>query len=208
MYASACLRGGGEYGSAWHKAGTFEKKQNVFDDFAAVAETLIADGTTKPARLAIQGGSNGGLLVAACMLQRPDLYGAVVCQVGVLDMLRYHKLGIGRFWTVEYGNAERSAEEFAYLHAYSPLHNVKAGVAYPPLLITTGAGDNRVVPGHSYKFAATMQAVSTGPNPVLLRVENKAGHGGGKPIGKVLDEQADVYEFLFRSLGETATPTP
>ncbi|MGC4031303.1 MAG: prolyl oligopeptidase family serine peptidase [Tepidisphaeraceae bacterium] len=200
VYATACLRGGGEYGVAWHQAGMFEKKQNVFDDLAAAAETLIAEKFTSSPKLAIQGGSNGGLLVGACMLQRPELYGAVVCQVGVLDMLRYQKLGIGRFWTVEFGNAESSAEQFKYLYAYSPLHNVKPGVAYPPLLVTTGAGDNRVVPGHSYKFAAAMQAISTGPNPVLLRIEDKAGHGGGKPTGKIIDEQADVYEFLFRTI--------
>ncbi len=201
VIASACMRGGGEYGEAWHHDGMFEKKQNVFDDFAAAAEKLEADGYTSSRKLAIQGGSNGGLLMGVVMEQHPELYGAVVCQVGVLDMLRYNKLGIGRFWTVEYGDASASTEQFKYLYAYSPLHNVKPNVDYPPLLITTGAGDNRVVPGHSYKFAATMQAVSTSPNPVLLRIESKAGHGGGKPTSKVIDEQADIYEFLFKTFG-------
>jgi prolyl oligopeptidase len=199
VFAEACMRGGGEYGEDWHKAGMFEKKQNVFDDFIAAAEALIARKYTSSKRLAIQGGSNGGLLVAACMLQRPQLYGAVVCQVPVADMLRYQKLGIGRFWTVEYGNADASADQFHYLRAYSPLHNVKPGVAYPPVLITTGEGDNRVVPGHSYKFAATLQA-SGSPNPVLLRIESKAGHGGGKPTAKIIDETADIYTFLDRTL--------
>lgn len=198
VYAAACLRGGSEYGEDWHRAGMLDKKQNVFDDFHAVARLLIDQGYTSTRKLAIQGGSNGGLLVAACMLQRPDLYGAVVCQVPVADMLRYHRLGIGRFWTVEYGNAEASPEQFKYLYAYSPLHNVKAGVSYPPILITTGEGDNRVVPAHSYKFAATLQATASGTNPVLLRVEPKAGHGGGKPTSKIIDEVADVYAFLMR----------
>src|SRR5262249_54749896 len=175
----------------------FEKRQNAYDDFAASAEMLVREKYTSTPKLAIRGGSNGGLLVAACMLQRPDLYGAVVCQVPVADMLRYQKLGIGRFWTVEYGNAEASADQFKYLYAYSPLHNVKPGVNYPPILITTGEGDNRVVPGHSYKFAATLQANSSaggaGGSPVLLRIESKAGHGGGKPTSKIIDETVDIY---------------
>ena len=198
VYAQACMRGGGEYGEEWHRAGMLENKQNVFDDFHAAARLLIDEKFTSAGRLAIQGGSNGGLLVAACVLQKPELYGAVVCQVPVADMLRYHKLGIGRFWTVEYGNAEASAEQFKYLYAYSPLHNVKPGVQLPPILITTGEGDNRVVPGHSYKLAATMQANASGTNPILLRVERKAGHGGGKPTTKVINETADVYTFLMK----------
>jgi prolyl oligopeptidase len=198
VYAQACMRGGGEYGEAWHRAGMHEKKQNVFDDFHAAAQLLIDEKYTSSKKLAIQGGSNGGLLVAACVLQKPDLYGAVVCQVPVADMLRYHKLGIGRFWTVEYGNAEKSADQFKYLYAYSPLHNVKPGMQLPPILITTGAGDNRVVPGHSYKLAATMQANASGANPILLRTEEKAGHGGGKPIAKVIRETADIYAFLMK----------
>lgn len=201
VYAQACMRGGGEYGEAWHKAGMHEKKQNVFDDFHAAAKLLISEGYTSSKKLGIQGGSNGGLLVAACMLQEPALYGAVICQVPVADMLRYHKLGIGRFWTVEYGNANESAEQFKYLYAYSPLHNVKSGMTYPPILITTGEGDNRVVPAHSYKFAAALQANASGTNPILLRVESKAGHGGGKPTSKILDEVADVYAFLMKTFG-------
>lgn len=201
VYAHACMRGGGEYGDAWHKAGMLENKQNVFDDFHAAAQLLADEGFTSAKRLAIQGGSNGGLLVATCVLQRPELYGAVVCQVPVADMLRYHKLGIGRFWTVEYGNAEASQEHFKFLHAYSPLHNVKPGMQLPPILITTGEGDNRVVPGHSYKLAAAMQANASGANPILLRVEPKAGHGGGKPTSKVIDETADVYAFLVKVFG-------
>ena len=201
VYAQACMRGGGEYGDEWHKAGMLDKKQNVFDDFHAAAQLLVEEGFTSSKRLAIQGGSNGGLLVAACVLQRPELYGAVICQVPVADMLRFHKLGIGRFWTVEYGNAEASAEHFRFLHAYSPLHNIKPGMQLPPILITTGEGDNRVVPGHSYKLAAALQANASGANPILLRVEPKAGHGGGKPTSKVIAETADVYAFLFKVLG-------
>ncbi|HEY7089450.1 MAG TPA: prolyl oligopeptidase family serine peptidase [Tepidisphaeraceae bacterium] len=200
IYASASIRGGGEYGDAWHKAALFEKRQNAYDDFAASAEMLVREKYTSTPKLAIQGGSNGGLLVAACMLQRPDLYGAVICQVPVADMLRYPKLGIGRFWTVEFGDASASPEQFKTLRAYSPLHNVKAGQTYPPILITTGEGDNRVVPGHSYKFAATLQANTADPNPVLLRIESKAGHGGGKPTTKIIDESADIYAFLMKVL--------
>lgn len=201
VFAQACIRGGGEYGDEWHKAGMLDKKQNVFDDFHAAAQLLVDEGFTSSKRLAIQGGSNGGLLVAACVLQRPELYGAVICQVPVADMLRFHKLGIGRFWTVEYGNAEASAEHFRFLHAYSPLHNIKPGMQLPPILITTGEGDNRVVPGHSYKLAAALQANASGANPILLRVEPKAGHGGGKPTSKVIAETADVYAFLFKVFG-------
>ena len=200
VYCVANLRGGSEYGETWHQAGMLDKKQNVFDDFISAAEWLIANKYTNTKKLAIRGGSNGGLLVAACMLQRPDLYGAVVCQVPVADMLRYHKFTVGRYWIPEYGNAEASAEHFKFLYAYSPLHNVREGVSYPPILITSADTDDRVVPSHSKKFAATLQEKAAGKNPILLRVETKAGHGGGKPITKVIEEQADIYAFLFKVL--------
>ncbi len=201
VYVQANMRGGSEYGESWHQAGMLDKKQNVFDDFIAAAEWLIENNYTRPTKLAIRGGSNGGLLVAACMLQRPHLYGAVVCQVPVTDMLRYHKFTVGRYWVPEYGNAEASKQEFDYLYAYSPLHNVKAGVGYPPILITSADTDDRVVPLHAKKFAATLQEKAVGDNPILLRVETKAGHGGGKPVSKAIDEQADIYTFLFDVLG-------
>ncbi len=200
IYAQASLRGGSEYGEAWHQAGMLERKQNVFADFVAAAQWLIANDYTRPKKLAIRGGSNGGLLVAACMLQRPDLYGAVICQVPVIDMLRYHRFTVGRYWVPEYGDAEASKEQFDYLYAYSPLHNVKAGVVYPPILITSADTDDRVVPSHAKKFAATLQAKAGGSNPILLRVETKAGHGGGKPISKTIEEQADIYAFLIKTL--------
>lgn len=201
VYAVANLRGGDEYGEEWHEAGMLEKKQNVFDDFIAAGEWLIQNKYTNSSRLAIQGGSNGGLLVAACLLQRPGLFGAVICQVPVADMLRYHKFTAGRFWTTEYGNAETNPEHFKFLQAYSPLHNVKEGVAYPPTLITTADTDDRVVPMHSKKFAATLQAADAGKNPILIRVETKAGHGGGKPTAKIIEEQSDIYAFVFKVLG-------
>jgi prolyl oligopeptidase len=204
VYAMANMRGGSEYGETWHQAGMLDKKQNVFDDFIAAAEWLIGNGYTRPERLAIRGGSNGGLLVAACMLQRPELYGAVVCQVPVIDMLRYHKFTVGRYWVPEYGNAENSRAEFDFLRAYSPLHNVRDGTEYPPILITSADTDDRVVPSHAKKFAATLQEKAAGINPILLRVETKAGHGGGKPTAKRIEEQADVYAFLFRTLGMEA----
>jgi prolyl oligopeptidase len=178
VYAVANLRGGGEYGKTWHRAGMLDKKQNVFDDFIAAAQWLVA----------------------ACMLQRPDLFGAVVCGVPVADMLRYHKFTVGRYWIPEYGSAEASLEQFKTLYAYSPLHNVKAGVAYPPILVTTADTDDRVAPLHGKKFAATLQAAG-GKNPMLLRVETKAGHGQGKPTLKQIAEQSDVYAFLFKTLG-------
>ncbi|MFL5652578.1 MAG: prolyl oligopeptidase family serine peptidase, partial [Ktedonobacteraceae bacterium] len=201
VYAVANLRGGGEYGEEWHEAGMLEKKQNVFDDFIAAAEWLIANNYTHPAKLAISGGSNGGLLVATCMLQRPDLYGAVICSVPLTDMLRYHRFTVGRYWIAEYGNAESSPEQFKFIFAYSPLHNVKKGVAYPPVLILSADTDDRVVPAHAKKFAATLQAASGGNHPVLLRVETKAGHGFGKPTVKIIEEQSDVYAFLFHLFG-------
>lgn len=201
VFVVANLRGGGEYGEEWHRAGMLEQKQNVFDDFIAAAEWLVANGYTSPAKLAIIGGSNGGLLVAACMLQRPELFGAVVCQVPVLDMLRYHRFTVGRYWASEYGNAETNPEHFRFLYAYSPLHNVRPGVAYPPLLLTTADTDDRVVPAHAYKFAAAIQAAEPGANPALLRVEVRAGHGLGKPTTKVIAELSDIYAFLFKVLG-------
>ena len=197
LYAVACLRGGGEYGEDWHRAGMLEQKQNVFDDYIAAAEWLIANNYTSAARLAIRGGSNGGLLVAACMLQRPELFGAVVCERPVTDMLRYHKFTAGRLWVNEYGNAETTPEHFAFLSAYSPLHNITPGVVYPPTLITTADTDDRVVPSHALKFAAALQAADAGVNPIVLRMDKDAGHGLGKPTGKVLDELRDIYAFLL-----------
>ncbi len=200
VLAVANLRGGGEYGEAWHQAGMLERKQNVFDDFVAAAEWLIANRYTRPGRLAVQGGSNGGLLTGAVLTQRPDLFGAVVCQVPVADMLRYHEFTVGRFWIPEYGSSENAAQ-FKVLLAYSPLHNVKDGTVYPPTLITTADTDDRVAPGMAKKFAARLQAAAKGPGPILIRVETKAGHGAGKPVTKVIDEQADIYAFLVKALG-------
>ncbi|MFC5604577.1 prolyl oligopeptidase family serine peptidase [Sporosarcina koreensis] len=200
VYAVANLRGGGEFGEEWYKAGTLELKQNVFDDFAAAGEWLIAEGYTKKERLAIMGGSNGGLLVGASITQRPDLFGAAICQVPVIDMLRYHKFTVGRYWVTDYGNAEKSADDFAFMINYSPLHNVKEGVEYPPTLITTADTDDRVVPAHAMKFAATLQAAYTGDHPILLRVEKNAGHGLGKPTVKIIEELTDIYSFLLKTL--------
>jgi prolyl oligopeptidase len=204
VYCLANLRGGDEYGEEWHKAGMLGNKQNVFDDYIACAEWLIENKYTSTPRLAIEGGSNGGLLVAACELQRPDLFGAVLCRVPVTDMLRYHKFTIGRYWTVEYGNAEENPEHFKFMYAYSPLHNVKKGVAYPPTLITTADTDDRVVPAHAKKYAATLQEMDAGKNPILVRIETKAGHGGGKPTTKRIEEAADIYAFLFKVFGMSA----
>lgn len=203
IFAMPNLRGGGEYGKAWHKAGTKTKKQNVFDDFIAAAEYLIAEGYTSAEHLGIQGGSNGGLLVGACMAQRPDLYGACLPAVGVMDMLRFHKFTAGRFWVDDYGSSEASAEEFNALFAYSPYHNLVDGVEYPPTMVTTADTDDRVVPGHSFKFAARLQAAQAGPNPVLIRIETKAGHGAGKPTAKIIEEYADQWAFLAKHLGLT-----
>ncbi len=194
VFALANLRGGGEYGEEWHRAGMLERKQNVFDDFIAAAEFLIAGGYTRPERVAIEGGSNGGLLVGAVMLQRPDLFGAVLCRVPVADMLRYHLFTVGRFWIPEYGSAD-DPEQFAYLLRYSPYHNVRDGVRYPPTLVMTADTDDRVDPGMAKKFAARLQA-EAGGGPFLIRVETKAGHGAGKPIAKVIDEEADMLAFL------------
>ncbi|MCK6602123.1 MAG: prolyl oligopeptidase family serine peptidase [Bacteroidetes bacterium] len=201
VFAMACLRGGGEYGEAWHQAGMLEKKQTVFDDFHAAAEYLAAEKYTSASKLAIQGGSNGGLLVAAAMTQRPELYGAVICQVPVIDMLRYHKFTVGSYWIPEYGNAVADSTQFRYLMAYSPLHNIREGVEYPPTLITSADTDDRVVPAHAKKFAATLQHVYQGSNPVLIRIETRAGHGAGKPTGKMIDEASDIFSFLFKQFG-------
>lgn len=200
VYAQANLRGGGEYGKTWHKAGTKLTKQNVFDDFIGAAEYLIENKYTSPGKLAIKGGSNGGLLVGACMTQRPELFGACLPAVGVMDMLRFHKFTAGRYWTDDYGSAD-NPEEFKALYAYSPYHNLKKGTKYPPTLVTTADTDDRVVPGHSFKFAARLQEMHAGPNPVLIRIETKAGHGAGKPTAKLIEELADEYAFLIKTLG-------
>jgi prolyl oligopeptidase len=200
IYAVANLRGGGEYGEDWHKAGTKLQKQNVFDDFIAAAEWLIANRYTSTPKLAISGGSNGGLLVGACMTQRPDLFGAALPAVGVMDMLRFHKFTIGWAWASDYGSAEDAAE-FKALHAYSPLHNLRQGVCYPATLVTTADHDDRVVPAHSFKFAARLQEVQSCNKPVLIRIETKAGHGAGKPTTKIIEENADKLAFLVKELG-------
>ncbi len=199
VYALANLRGGGEYGEEWHQAGTKLKKQNVFDDFIAAAEWLIANKYTSTPKLAIGGHSNGGLLVGACITQRPELYGAALAGVGVMDMLRFHKFTIGWAWVADFGSAD-NPEEFKAIYAYSPLHNIKPGTCYPPTLITTADHDDRVVPAHSFKFAATIQAAQGCDNPVIIRIETKAGHGGGKPTTKAIEEITDEYAFFVRTL--------
>ena len=203
IYAHAVLRGGGEYGETWHKSGTKLQKQNVFDDFIAAAEFLIAEKYTSPQKLACQGGSNGGLLVAAAILQRPDLFRAALPAVGVLDMLRYHKFTIGWAWATDYGTSEESKEMFEYLFGYSPLHNVRSDKKYPAVLVTTSDHDDRVVPAHSFKFVAAMQEAQrkSGEYPTFARIETKAGHGAGKPITKVIEESTDVWAFLMDQLG-------
>lgn len=199
IFAQPNLRGGGEYGEEWHLAGTKLRKQNVFDDFISAGEWLIANKYTSTPKLAIYGGSNGGLLVGACMTQRPDLFGACMPAVGVMDMLRFQKFTIGWAWTSDYGSSD-NPEEFKALYAYSPLHNIKPGTAYPPTLVTTADHDDRVVPAHSFKFAAALQAAQSGPNPVLIRIDTKAGHGAGKPTAKIIDEAMDRFAFLVRVL--------
>ncbi len=201
VYAQPSLRGGGEYGEAWHEAGTGVRKQNVFDDFIAAAEWLVANKYTSPKRLAISGGSNGGLLVAACELQRPDLFGAVHAAVGVMDMLRFDQFTIGWAWKAEYGSPTENAEEFAAIYKYSPLHNVREGAEYPATLITTADHDDRVYPAHSFKYTAALQAAQAGTNPVLIRVETRAGHGAGMPLRKRLEAAVDQYAFMARELG-------
>jgi prolyl oligopeptidase len=199
VLAVANLRGGSEYGEAWHQAGTKLHKQNVFDDFIAAAEFLIANKYTSTPKLAIFGGSNGGLLIGAVLNQRPDLFGAAMPAVGVMDMLRFNKFTIGAAWEGDYGSPQ-NPEEFKALYAYSPLHNIRPGVHYPPTLITTSDHDDRVVPGHSFKYAATLQAAQGGPAPILIRIETRAGHGAGKPTTKRIDEAADRFAFLVREL--------
>lgn len=199
VFAMANLRGGGEYGEDWHKAGTKLQKQNVFDDFIGAAEWLIENKYTSPMHLGIQGGSNGGLLVGACLTQRPDLYGACLPAVGVMDMLRFHKFTAGRYWVDDYGSAD-DPNEFKVLYAYSPYHNLRNGTEYPPTLVTTADTDDRVVPGHSFKFAAALQNAHRGNAPVLIRIETRAGHGAGKPTSKIIEEVADQWAFLRQHL--------
>jgi prolyl oligopeptidase len=200
VFAYANLRGGAEYGEEWHKAGTKLHKQNVFDDFIAGAEFLISQKYTSPAKLAIEGRSNGGLLVGAVLNQRPDLFGAALPGVGVMDMLRFQKFTVGQGWVTDYGSSD-NAEEYKAIRKYSPLHNIKEGTKYPPTFIVTADHDDRVVPGHSFKYAATMQHAQGGDAPILIRIETKAGHGGGKPVSKIIDETADEYTFLVKALG-------
>lgn len=201
IYVEVNLRGGNEYGEKWHLAGTKMNKQNVFDDFIAAAEYLIAEKYTSKDYIAAVGGSNGGLLIGACMTQRPDLFRVAVPEVGVMDMLRYHKFTIGWNWASDYGTSEDSEDMFKYLLGYSPLHNLKPGTSYPATLVTTADHDDRVVPAHSFKFAATLQECHVGTSPVLIRIDTKAGHGGGKPMAKVLEEQADIYSFILYNMG-------
>ena len=200
VYASTCIRGGSEYGRTWHEAGMHENKQQVFDDFIACSEWLVKNGWSKPSKIGIQGGSNGGLLVGACMTQRPDLFGACLPAVGVMDMLRFHLFTVGWAWTSEFGSPD-DPEMFQHILKYSPLHNLKKGVCYPPTLVTTGDTDDRVVPGHSFKFAAELQHDQGCDNPVLIRIETRAGHGAGKPMHLWIDETADIYAFLYKNLG-------
>ncbi len=202
IYAQVNLRGGNEYGEEWHVAGTKLNKQNVFDDFIGAAEYLIENKYTNPEKIAIVGGSNGGLLVGATMAQRPELFKVAIPQVGVMDMLRYHKFTIGWNWASDYGTSEESPEMFEYLLAYSPVHNMKEGATYPATLVTTADHDDRVVPAHSFKFAAALQEANDGTNPTLIRIDSKAGHGAGKPIQKVLEEQADIYSFILYNMNE------
>jgi len=208
VYAVANLRGGGEYGEEWHQAGTLMNKQNVFDDFIAAAEYLIAEKYTSSSKLAIHGGSNGGLLVGATMTQRPDLMAVALPAVGVLDMLRYHQFTAGAGWHTDYGTADDSKEMFEYLLGYSPLHNVEAGVNYPATMVTTGDHDDRVVPAHSFKFAAELQAKYSGSTPMLIRIETNAGHGAGKPTDKIIQEQVDKWAFCLFNMGYESLPNP
>ncbi len=204
IYAQVNMRGGNEYGEKWHVAGTKMQKQNVFDDFITAAEYLIKENYTNKNMLVAEGGSNGGLLIGACVNQRPDLFHVAIPRVGVMDMLRYHKFTIGWNWASDYGTSEDSKEMFEYLKTYSPLHNIKNdGTRYPAILVTTADHDDRVVPAHSFKYAATLQASDTGDRPKFIRIDSKAGHGGGKPTAKVIDEYVDIYSFIFANLGLT-----
>lgn len=200
IYAVANIRGGGEYGEEWHRAAILENKQKSFDDFIYAAEWLIEKKYTNQRRIAIMGGSNGGMLVGACLTQRPELFGAALCLVPVTDMLRFQHFTVGHFWTTEFGNADLHEAHFRFMYKYSPLHNVEKGVQYPPILITTADTDNRVVPLHAKKFAATLQEGNEGENPILLRVEKDAGHGMGKPVSKMIEHDADLYTFLYEAL--------
>lgn len=200
IYVSVTLRGGSEYGEKWHKAGMLDRKQNVFDDFIGAAEHLIKEKYTNNQKIAIRGGSNGGLLVGAAMTQRPDLFKVALPAVGVMDMLRFHKFTVGWGWAVEYGNAD-SASQFPYLYKYSPYHNLKPGVSYPATMVTTADHDDRVVPAHSFKFASRLQEYNAGTNPMLIRIETNAGHGAGKPTSKVIDEATDIWSFVMYNLG-------
>jgi prolyl oligopeptidase len=206
VYAVANLRGGGEYGQAWYDAGRLQRKQNVFDDFIAAAEYLIREGYTSTPKLAINGGSNGGLLVGACLTQRPDLFGAALPQVGVMDMLRFDRFTIGWAWRSDYGEPSRNKADFDAVMTYSPLHNIRPGTRYPATFVTTADHDDRVVPAHSFKFTAALQAAQAGPAPILIRIETKAGHGAGKPTDKIIEERADMYGFLVRELKMTLPP--
>jgi prolyl oligopeptidase len=207
VYAVPNLRGGGEYGEDWHQAGMKLRKQNVFDDFIGAAEWLIASNYTSSKKLAISGGSNGGLLVGACETQRPELFGACLPAVGVMDMLRFNKFTIGWAWESDYGSPE-NPDEFKALRAYSPLQHIRSGVSYPPTLITTADHDDRVVPAHSFKFAATLQAAQAGAAPILIRIETRAGHGAGKPTSKMIDEAADKWAFLVKELNVESPEAP
>ena len=207
IYAQVNLRGGSEYGEEWHKAGMLDKKQNVFDDFIGAAEFLIKEKYTNSQKLSIRGGSNGGLLIGAAMTQRPDLFKVAVPQVGVMDMLRYHKFTIGYAWAVEYGSSDNK-EQFEYLYKYSPLQNIKDGVSYPATIITTADHDDRVVPAHSFKFAARLQEANRSTNPTLIRIESKAGHGAGKPTSKIIEEAADLWSFVMYNLGMPFKESP
>jgi prolyl oligopeptidase len=200
VFALPNLRGGGEFGENWHRAGMFEKKQNVFDDFIAAAEWLIQNKYTKPAKLAIEGGSNGGLLMGAMMTQRPDLFGAIVCAAPLLDMLRFHKMSVGAWWAAEYGSADDPAQ-FAYLLKYSPYQNVRRGVKYPPIMFVTGDADTRVDPAHARKMTALMQADNASGNPIILRYDTKGGHSGIGSVDKVIEQQVDMMSFIADRLG-------
>jgi prolyl oligopeptidase len=200
VYVVANLRGGGEYGKAWHDAGRLDKKQNVFDDFIAAGEYLIGEGITGKGQLAIEGGSNGGLLIGAVTNQRPDLFAAALPAVGVMDMLRFDRFTAGRYWVDDYGYPSKEAD-FRNLLAYSPYHNIRGGTAYPAILVTTADTDDRVVPGHSFKYTAALQHADIGPKPHLIRIETRAGHGSGKPTDKIIAEAADKYAFAAKWTG-------